>query len=122
MIEKDKKEQRLYDDYYQKMTAVENQRESIECRKRELDSDRYDFEDVYVQMHDIFKGIAACCDEEHFIRELEECSDEFHDLRNKVDNELDEKEDALQREQKGTYEQEEIIREDLRKKKALLDC
>lgn len=122
MIEKDKKEQRLYDDYYQKMTAVENQRESIERRKRELDSDRYDFENVYVQMHDIFKGIAACCDEEHFIRELEECSDEFHDLRNKVDNELDEKEDALQREQKGTYEQEEIIREDLRKKKALLDC
>lgn len=122
MNERDEKEQRLYDDYYQKMTAIENQREVLERRKRELDSDRYDFEDVYAQMHDIFKGIAACCDDEPFIRELEECSDEFHNLRNKVDNELDEKEDALQREQQETYKQEEIIRENLREKKALLDC
>lgn len=70
MNEKYEKEQRLYDAYYQKMMAIENERESIERRKRELD----------------------------------------------------EKEDALQREQQSTYEQEEIIREELRKKKELLDC
>lgn len=70
MNEKYEKEQRLYDAYYQKMMAIENERESIERRKRELD----------------------------------------------------EKENALQREQQSTYEQEEIIREELRKKKELLDC
>ena len=122
MNEKCEKEQRIYDAYYQKMAAIEIERESIERRKRELDADRYDFEDVYRQMHDIFKSIAGCCDDEHFIRELEECSDEFHDLRNKVDRELDEKEDDLQREEQSTYEQEEIIREELRKKKELLNC
>lgn len=120
MNEQYDKEQRLYDDYYRKMTAIENERESIERRERELDAERYDFEDVYRQMHDIFRNVSNCCDDEQFIRELEEYSDEFHDLRNKVDNELEEKEDTLQRERRNTYEQEEILREEFRKKKKMI--
>ena len=71
MNEKYEKEQRLYDAYYQKMMSIENERESIERRKRELDADRYDFEDVYRQMHDIFNSIAGCCAAEHYILALE---------------------------------------------------
>lgn len=114
-------EEELYTAYFRKMNEIEEKREYAESQLRKFDEEQEIYNDIYRELHYFFRETAEHCQEDAFISYLEEHEDEFHDCRTKVDHELEEKCESLERELRDTYEKEEQLRAFMRNEKYKLE-
>lgn len=111
----------LYADFHKEMNAIEEQREQIAKKMRNIDADQSIFEDILGGMNRLFRELVQHCDEDHFIRALEDCEDEFDSCQRFVENDLEEQRDMLETERRRTYQKEDELLENLNRNKLLLD-
>lgn len=111
----------LYVNFHREMNVIEERRESIVKEIQKLDADQNLFDNVNREMNYLFKEVSRHCEEEQFILSMERCEDEFYDCQRNIENELEEKREQLESERRDTYKKEEELRENLQRKKCLLE-
>lgn len=111
----------LYVNFYREISAVEEKRESITRNIRKLDGDQSLFDNINREMNYLFKEVSRHCEDEQFISSMERCEDELYDCQRIIENKLEEKREQLESERRDTYKKEEELRENLQRKKCLLE-
>lgn len=107
----------LYEEFQREINSLEKRRDDINRKIREIDADQDLLDDIYTKMRWMFKEIGEHCDEEQFLIELEWREDNFYDSQRRIESELEEEKEVLEREKRNSYGREEEIRDEFQRVK-----
>lgn len=113
----DKSEKEFEQIYQRKMSDLEEKRDAILEEAGKIAADEEVIWDIDREMRQIYKEMAKHCDEEKFLLDLENSEDEFYDCQRKIENELEDKKEMLEKQKKHTYDEEDELRLEIRKQK-----
>ena len=107
----------LYTEFQRELCALEDKRDALTREIGKIDEGQELLDDIYTEMRWIFREASEHCDEESFIRIMDEYEDDFYDCRRTVENELEEKKELLETEKSNSYREEEDLRDEFQRVK-----
>ena len=107
----------LYTEFQRELCALEDKRDALTREIGKIDEGQELLDDIYTEMRWIFREASEHCDEESFLRIMDEYEDDFYDCRRTVENELEEKKELLETEKSNSYREEEDLRDEVQRVK-----
>ncbi len=107
----------LYTEFQRELCALEDKRDTLTREIGKIDEGQELLDDIYTEMRWIFREASEHCDEESFLRIMDEYEDDFYDCRRTVENELEEKKELLETEKSNSYREEEDLRDEFQRVK-----
>ena len=107
----------LYTEFQRELCALEDKRDALTREIGKIDEGQELLDDIYTEMRWIFREASEHCDEESFLRIMDEYEDDFYDCRRTVENELEEKKELLETEKSNSYREEEDLRDEFQRVK-----
>jgi len=107
----------LYTEFQRELCALEDKRDVLTREIGKIDEGQELLDDIYTEMRWIFREASEHCDEESFLRIMDEYEDDFYDCRRTVENELEEKKELLETEKSNSYREEEDLRDEFQRVK-----
>ena len=107
----------LYTEFQRELCALEDKRDTLTREIGKIYEGQELLDDIYTEMRWIFREASEHCDEESFLRIMDEYEDDFYDCRRTVENELEEKKELLETEKSNSYREEEDLRDEFQRVK-----
>ena len=107
----------LYTEFQRELCALEDKRDALTREIGKIDEGQELLDDIYTEMRWIFREASEHCDEESFLRIMDEYEDDFYDCRRTVENELEENKELLETEKSNSYREEEDLRDEFQRVK-----
>lgn len=108
-------------DLLRELGRIEEEREEIAKEMRAVDADTELFDEVQRDVRGIFKEIWKYCEEDLFLAQTEELEEEIWECGREDERGLEEKRERLEERKRKSYDTEDEIREELRRRQMETD-